>query len=58
VKNRLKIYHQQTAPLIDYYRKRGKVAVIDGELSIEKVSKEMDNVVSSLEGAESSVSGG
>jgi adenylate kinase len=58
VKNRLKIYHQETVPLIDYYRKRGKVAVIDGELSIEKVSKEMDNVVSSLEGAESSVSGG
>jgi adenylate kinase len=52
VKNRLKIYHQQTAPLIDYYRKRGKVAMIDGELSIEKVSKEMDNVVGSLEGAE------
>jgi adenylate kinase len=58
VKNRLKIYHHQTAPLIDYYRTRGKVAVIDGELSIEKVSKEMDNVVSSLEGAESSMSGG
>lgn len=58
VKHRLQIYHQQTAPLIDYYRKRGKVAVIDGELSIEKVSKEMDNVVGSLEGAESSVSGG
>jgi adenylate kinase len=58
VKNRLKIYHQETVPLIDYYRKRGKVAVIDGELSIEKVSKEMDNVVSSLQGAETSVSGG
>lgn len=58
VKHRLKIYHQQTAPLIDYYRKRGKVALIDGELSIEDVSKEMVNVIGSLEGAESSVSGG
>jgi adenylate kinase len=58
VKKRLETYHRQTAPLIDYYQKRGKVAVIDGELSIEDVSKEMDKVISDLEAAESSVSGG
>jgi adenylate kinase len=58
VKERLKAYHKQTVPLIDYYQKRGKVAVIDGELSIEDVSEKMDDVLASLEGAESSVTGG
>jgi adenylate kinase len=58
VKKRLEEYHRQTVPLIDYYQKRGKVAVIDGELSIEDVSREMDDVLASLEGAESSVTGG
>ncbi len=54
VKHRLKTYHEQTATLIDYYQKRGKVAMIDGELPIEEVSREMDNVLGSLEAAESS----
>jgi len=58
VKERLNAYHKQTVPLIDYYEKRGKVAVIDGELSIEDVSHKMDEVLASFEGAESSVTGG
>jgi adenylate kinase len=58
VKKRLKVYHEVTVPLIDYYQKRGKVAAIDGELSIEDVSREMDDVLVSLEGVETSVSGG
>lgn len=58
VKHRLKTYHQQTAPLIDYYRRRGKVAIINGELSIEHVAKEIDGVFSSDVTAESSVTGG
>jgi adenylate kinase len=58
VRKRLEEYHQLTVPLIDYYAKRGKVAVIDGELSIEDVSREMDDVFANLEGAESSVTGG
>ena len=45
VKNRLEVYHRQTAPLIDYYGKTGKVTVIDGDLSIEKVSQEIDTVI-------------
>ena len=57
VKRRLEIYHEQTVPLIDYYRTRGKVAVIDGELSIEDVSRKMDDVLANLEGVETSVSG-
>jgi adenylate kinase len=30
VANRLKVYQTQTAPLVDYYRKRGLLRVIDG----------------------------
>ncbi len=58
VKHRLNIYHQQTAPLIDYYQQRGKVAVIVGELPIGDVSRAMDDVLANLEGAETSVTGG
>jgi adenylate kinase len=58
VKNRLEIYHRQTVPLIDYYRTRGKVAVIDGELPIDDVSRAVDDVVASLHSAETSVTGG
>ncbi len=44
VKNRLATYHEQTAPLIDYYSAQGKVAPIDGEASIETVSGQIDEV--------------
>jgi len=30
VQGRLKVYHEQTAPLIDYYRKKGKLSTVDG----------------------------
>ena len=41
---RLKNYHEQTAPLIDYYTTQGKVATIDGEASIDDVSKQVDQL--------------
>jgi adenylate kinase len=41
VKNRIQVYSQQTAPLIDFYRKQGVLVEVDGTLSIEKVSEEM-----------------
>ncbi len=36
--NRLKTYHIQTEPLIDYYRKQGKLFSVDGRLSIEETT--------------------
>ncbi len=30
VKGRLKVYHEQTAPLIDFYRAKGKLSTVDG----------------------------
>lgn len=35
VLKRLKTYHDQTEPLIEYYNKRGKLLVVDGNRAIE-----------------------
>ena len=37
IKERLKVYHAQTMPLLDYYRADGKLLTIDGRLSIDNV---------------------
>lgn len=47
VKNRLKIYHEQTKPLENYYEKQGKLTVIQGDgKSIEET---IDLVLKALE---------
>ena len=37
VGSRLSVYENQTAPLIDYYKKAGKLGVIDGDKAIDEV---------------------
>jgi adenylate kinase len=37
VKNRLRVYQEQTAPLIDFYAGRGALKSLDGEGSVEDV---------------------
>lgn len=37
IANRLKVYHEQTRPLMDYYKSRGKLAVVDGVGSIDEI---------------------
>jgi adenylate kinase len=39
VKNRLGVYRTQTAPLLDYYGKQGKVTTLDGMAPIAEVTK-------------------
>lgn len=41
VQERLKAYHAQTAPLIEYYTKKGLLKAVDGEKSPEEVQKEL-----------------
>ena len=41
VQNRLAVYHQKTAPLIDYYREAGLLKNIGGGLSLEEISEEI-----------------
>ncbi|MCD4760698.1 nucleoside monophosphate kinase, partial [bacterium] len=38
---RLSIYRQETAKLIDYYKKQNKLVLFNGEKSIEKVSQDI-----------------
>ena len=37
ISNRLAVYRENTEPLIDFYRKRGKLKVVDAEGSIDEV---------------------
>ena len=39
VLNRLNVYHQQTQPLIDYYKAQGKLLTFDGTASMQDVFK-------------------
>lgn len=41
VKERLKAYHDQTAPLVEYYTKKGVLQNVDGEKSPDEVFKEL-----------------
>lgn len=38
VVERIRVYINQTAPLIDYYRQRGLLVEVDGDQSIEAVA--------------------
>lgn len=42
VRARLAAYHEQTAPLLPYYRERGVLVTVDGMASIEAVQAEID----------------
>jgi adenylate kinase len=41
VKRRIKVYFEQTSPLISYYRDHGKLVEIDGTQSIEQVTENL-----------------
>lgn len=41
VEARLAVYENQTAPLIDYYRRKGLLSELDGSGSVEEVHKRM-----------------
>jgi adenylate kinase len=48
VRARLRAYHEQTAPLLPYYRDKGTLITVDGMADIEDVSEE---IAGRLEGA-------
>ncbi len=45
VANRIRVYFEQTSPLIEYYRQRGLLAEIDGTQSIDAVSSALANAI-------------
>ncbi len=47
VKNRLKVYKRQTADLIDYYKSRGILEEISGELNVEEAFNKLKSLFTS-----------
>jgi adenylate kinase len=45
IRNRLKVYSEQTEPLVEYYRKQGKFVSIDGEGVQEEIFKRIEKVL-------------
>jgi len=46
VRNRLKIYHGQTEPLVQYYDKLGILQKVDGMADIDEVTKQIEKALS------------
>lgn len=44
IRHRLDIYHQQTAPLIDFYQQRKQLISIDGNQPVEQVNEKLNQV--------------
>jgi len=45
IKNRLKVYREQTEPLIEYYRKKGILFEINGENSVDNVNGAINEIL-------------
>ena len=46
IKNRMSVYHAQTEPIKDYYKKLGKLVCVDGEGDVEQVRKALFKALS------------
>jgi adenylate kinase len=48
IENRIRIYHEKTEPLRDYYKAQDKYFRIDGKGSVEEISKRLIDTITSL----------
>jgi adenylate kinase len=48
VKSRLKAYHDQTAPLLPYYRSKDILKQVDGMAGIDEVTAEMEAALQAI----------
>lgn len=46
IKNRLDLFEKETVPVIEYYKKQGKLKIVNGEQGIEAVHKDLKGVIS------------
>jgi adenylate kinase len=44
-KHRIEVYFEQTAPLIDFYRKKGLLVEVDGRPGIDEIQAELLNII-------------
>lgn len=45
IRTRMRVYREQTEPLLGYYRESGLLVTIDGDRSVEEVNKELMQVI-------------
>ena len=45
VKKRLAVYNEQTAPVLDFYKKQDKVCEIDGSQKLEKITQDIIDIL-------------
>ncbi len=45
IRNRMRVYHQQTTPLFDYYRDRKLLVEVDGDRPIEEIHQELVSII-------------
>jgi len=48
LRKRLQVYHQNTAPLLDFYKKQGKLKSVDGMAPIPQVAAEIRTLLTGL----------
>ena len=48
LRKRLGVYHEQTAPILPFYRDLGMLKRVDGMASIEEVTRQIEQVVSAV----------
>ena len=48
LRKRLGVYHEQTAPILPYYQERNMLKQVDGMLSIEQVTNQIEQAVSAV----------
>ena len=50
VRERLRVYENQTRPVIDYYRSKGRLYEVDGLKEVEEVSRDIASVIEQAAG--------
>ena len=45
IKERLAVYSRETEPVLEYYRRRGVVTVLDGNRPLDEVTEEIEHAV-------------
>lgn len=48
IRNRLRVYHESTFPLVGFYQKRGLISKLDGKTKIEDLQSELESLCRKL----------
>jgi adenylate kinase len=58
MRTRLDAYYRETAPLVDYYRSRGRLRAVEGMATVDAVSRQIDAVLAEFRKARAEAMGG